>query len=183
MPRSIVWIGSAAAALVSASAMADTQFVSLAGFESYGFYGTAGNSSITLSLGVGTQITGIDFVDFAFTGEGSSWLSDLVVSVNDSSASLAFWDSTVPGAANAPGTFGPVSAPFSNPGVFGSGPFTMTTSDLYITVYDSFDDNGPGLRDSVVNSGGILITYNVPAPGALAAFALAGLASRRRRRA
>lgn len=188
MVRALAPAAVLAAALVgtaASTAAADTLFVNLTGFQSWGFYGTAANTSITLNLDAGTQITAIDFVDFTFTAEGNSFENEFVVSVNDSPAAIGFWDSTVPGALNAPGTFGPISAAFNNPGQFGSGPFTMTTNTLYIEVYDTFDDGGVGTRDAIVNTGGIQITYTpVPGPGALTALALGcALSGRRRRRA
>lgn len=180
--RRVTSLAAGTAVLIGTTASADTLFVNLAGYESHGFFGNAANTHITVPLLAGSQITNIEFMQLTFQAEALSYTSDFVVSVNDSSAAINFWDSDVPGSGGAPGIVGPVTASFDNPGQFASGPFTMTTNDLYIEVYDLFEDNGAA-REAVVLSGGIQITYTpVPAPGALAAFALAGLIGRRRRR-
>jgi len=179
MIRNSMLAAGAAVLVVSGSAMADSLFVPLTGFQAAGFFGDAGNSSISVPLAAGAQITGIDFLDLTFESYGNSFTNEFVVSVNDTPAALLFWDSTVPGSGASNGVFGPTTAPFANPGQFGSGPFTTTAGSLFIEVYDLFDDAG---LDAQVLTGGIVITYNpVPGPGALALLAL-GVATRGRRR-
>jgi len=166
---------------VSGTAMADTLFVPLTGFAATDFFGDPGNSSISVPLAAGSQITAIDFLDLTFESFGNSLTNEFVVSVNDTPAALLFWDSVVPGSGNTNGIVGPVTAPFANPGQFGSGPFTTTSGALYIETYDLFGD--PGL-DAQVLTGGIVITYTaIPGPGALALLAAGVVVGGRRRRA
>lgn len=182
-------IAAGAVLALAGAAVADTNtsvFVNLANFSSFTGPGPIGglNSETFITLGAGTQIVNIEFVDIEFDTFNGSWASELTVSVNDSDGVVFgdFWDSTIPGAPGAPGAFGPVSAPFENPGEFGSGPFTMAFDDLWINVYETFNDAGVEI-DATILSGGILITYKpIPTPGSAALLGLAGLAAVRRRR-
>jgi len=186
-------IAAVASVGIASAAQADTMYIDLSGWEVWGGFtatpGSNGNSFLILSNfggGAGTEIVNIEFTNLVFESLGYSWQSELTVSVNDwdGFTYTSFWDSTVPGAAQSPGMMGPVNAAFNNPGSYGSGPFTMAYNDLLITVYESFNDGGNGVQDSVILSGGITITYTpVPAPGALALLGLAGLVGTRRRRA
>lgn len=175
-----------AAFVFTGVASADELFIDMTGWESYGAFGHELNSELVVPLAAGSEIINIEFVDISITPNGPSWSSEFTASVNDGTGSdnfFDFWDSSIPGSADDPDPIGPASSPFANPGLFGSGPFTVTTGSLFITVYDTFNDGGDAL-DTTVDSGGILITYNaVPAPGALALFAAAGLVGTRRRRA
>jgi uncharacterized protein (TIGR03382 family) len=181
MTRISMLAAGAAAFVVGGSALADTLLVPLTGFQATDFFGDLGNSSISVPLAAGSQITGIDFLDLTFESFGNSLTQEFVVSVNDTPAALLFWDSVVPGSGNANGVLGPVNAPFANPGQFGSGPFTTTSGNLYIEVYDLFGDAG---LDAQVLTGGIAITYTpIPGPGALALLAMGAAMRGRRRRA
>ena len=167
------------------AASADTMYVDLTGFQSFTGYDIGGlNSEVFMNLGIGTEIVNVEFVDIQIEVSNGSYASEFTVSLNatDGVSLGGFWDSTIPGAPDDNLDFGPVSAPFDNPGVFGTGPFTMDFDDLQITVYEGFNDAGDDL-DATVVGGGILITYNpVPTPGAAGLLGLAGIAAVRRRR-
>jgi hypothetical protein len=172
-----------ALALIAAagSANADILDVNIGTWQAVGGYTNPGNTSVTIALPAGTQITNIEWIDLTFTAQGASWVSELVLSVNDSVAGTGgFWDFN-PGVGNdAPGTYGPLSGTFANPGLFSSGPFTMATNSLYIESYDSFNDAG---TDAIVANGTLRVTYTpIPAPGAAALLGLGGLVVARRRR-
>jgi hypothetical protein len=91
-------------------------------------------------------------------------------------------DRATDGAPGSPGVFGPVSGPFANPGLFSSGPFTLTTGILYVETYDTFNDDG---IDQIIRGGSLLVHYTVipePATGVLALVAgLVMLGVRRRK--
>ncbi|HRP63689.1 MAG TPA: VPLPA-CTERM sorting domain-containing protein, partial [Phycisphaerales bacterium] len=162
-----------------------TLYIDMTGWETYtGFAAPGGlNSETIVTLGAGTEIVNIEFVGIQLQMFNGSWASEFTVSVNDGLSFDNFWDSTIPGAPNNGNPFGPVSANFDNPGLFGSGPFTMVNDDLWICVYETWNDAGNAI-DARVIAGGILITYNpIPAPGALALLGVAGLVGVRRRRA
>jgi MYXO-CTERM domain-containing protein len=138
---------------------------------------------MTINLPVGTQITGAEWIDLTFTALGASWQSEMVLSINDSIAGPAFWDYNPGTGVDTPGTFGPSTGVFANPGLFSSGPFTMASSTLYIETYESFNDGGNTVQDASIASGTLRITYTpVPTPGAVALLGLGGLVATRRRR-
>jgi hypothetical protein len=165
----------AAAGLVS-SASAAVLNIDLAGWQTDGGYLNPGNTSLIVSLPIGTTIDSISF-DIDFDSLGSSWQSEFVISVNDSTTG-DFWDFNPAVGINSPGNFVGAGA-FPDPGLFGSGPFTLTTGDLFITVYESFNDAG---IDAVVNSGTLTINYTVPTPATAGMLAMGGLFAARRRR-
>lgn len=173
-----------ALALVAAAAgtaSADILDINLAGWNTFSGFNSPANTSTNVSLPAGTQITQIEWIGLAYESINGSYLSELVLSVNDSLTG-PFWDSRV-SAVNAPGVFGPGSGAFANPGLFGSGPFTMTTNNLFITVYESFDDGGITVQDAAISAGTLRITYTpIPTPGAAALLGMGGLLAARRRR-
>lgn len=183
MKKTFALAAVAALGMTGAAIASDTMYIDLTGWETYQGFGGPLNSELIVSLGAGTEIKNIEFVDIQIEVFNGSWASEFVVSVNDGLTFDNFWDSTIPGAPNSAVGYGPFSGGFNNPGLFGSGPFTMVNDDLWITVYETFNDAGDAI-DARVLGGGILITYNpIPAPGALALLGLAGLAGVRRRRA
>jgi hypothetical protein len=167
--------------LAAAAANAATVSVNLAGFSALGGYGATGNSSVTLSLPAGSTIDAISFEGLEFTALGDSWQRELVLSLNDSPAGVGgFWDFNPGVGILSPGTFGPASGSFPTAGLFGSGPFTLTTGSLYIEVYDTFND--PGI-DATISTGTLIITYTeIPTPAAASLLGLGGLVAARRRR-
>lgn len=171
-----------ALALVAAAAgtaSANTVDVNLAGWNTFGGFLAPGNTNTSISLPIGTQITQIEWIDLTFTSINGSWRSELTLSVNDSLTG-PFWDSKV-STDDTPGVYGPGSGLFANPGLFGSGPFTMTTGTLYIEAYESFNDGGNAVQDAAIASGTLRITY-IPTPGAAALLGMGGLLAARRRR-
>ncbi len=156
--------------------------MNLATFNAVGGYGAVGNSNITISLPVGSTIDSISYTGLEFTALGLSWRSELALSVNDSFAGVGgFWDFNPGTGLNSPGSFGPASGTFPSPGLFGSGPFTLTTGNLYIETYDTFNDTG---IDATISAGTLIITYTeIPTPAAASLLGLAGLVAARRRRA
>lgn len=163
--------------LAASAASAAILDIDISGWQADGGYGNAGNTFVILPLPIGAQITGAEYVDLSYTANGASWRSELALSLNDSFAAPFYWDSGIAGAPNSAGAYGPVSGPFANPGLFGSGPFTMTTTDLYVTIYDTYNDAG---IDQTVSSGLIRVTW-VPEPASLSLLALGALAFIRRR--
>jgi uncharacterized protein (TIGR03382 family) len=171
-----------ALALVAAAAgtaSAATVDVNLAGWSTFGGFNAPGNTNTSISLPIGTQITGVEWIDLTFTAIGQSYRSELVLSVNDSLTG-PFWDYNPADGIDTPGPFGPSSGVFTNPGFLG-GAFTMTTGSLYIEAYESFNDGGNAVQDAAITSGILRITF-IPTPGTAALLGLGGLAAMRRRR-
>lgn len=166
---------------LAGAAQADSLFIDLSGWQSSNGYGGSGNTNLTISLPAGTEIKNIFYTNLAFATQGDSWLRELVISVNDSFAGVGgFWDHN-PSNTAAGGVFGPAAGAFPDPGLFASGPFTMSTNQLYIETYERFTD--PGVN-AIISSGTLEIVYTlVPTPGAAALLGLGGLMAARRRRA
>jgi hypothetical protein len=151
--------------------------IGIGGWQADGGYGNAGNSFVIIPLPIGAQIVSAEYIDLSYTANGTSWRNELALSLNDSFAAPFYWDTDIAGAPGSPGAYGPVSGPFANPGLFGSGPFTMTTTDLYVTVYDTYNDAG---IDQSISSGTIRVTWT-PEPASLSLLGLGALAFIRRR--
>lgn len=166
--------------LVCASAVATANAaiinIDLAGWEAWGGYGNVDNTTLSIPLPAGAEIVAAEYIDLVYTAEGASWRSELVLSLNDG-PSGDFWDSGIAGAPGSPGAFGPVSGPFANPGLFSSGPFTVSTGELFVTVYDTFNDAD---RDQLITSGTLRVEW-VPEPASFALLGLGALALFRRR--
>lgn len=177
MKKVVACVGALCA--IAGAAQADVLMIPLAGWQADGGYNNAGNTNATFNLPIGTTIDAAEYVDLEYTAQGASWRSDLVISLNDSIGFISYWDTRIVGAPDSSGPYGPVSAAFDNPGLGGSGPFTLTTGELYVEVYDVFNDSGV---DEVITGGMLVITYTVPAPGAFALLGGAGLLAARRRR-
>lgn len=64
--------------------------VSVAGFVSCGGFGDPGNSQVFLNIGAGSTVTGWDCQNLSFSTNGSSWLSEFVISVNNTNGSQYF---------------------------------------------------------------------------------------------
>ncbi len=175
-------VGLVAAAALTGSAQADFVTVDLTGWSSFAGFGNVLNTSTNITIPAGSQITAITFEGLTFSTFNGSYLSELILSVNDATNATAFWD-WAPSTTEDPGSFGPGSGSFGFPGVFGSGPFTTSTGGLFITVYEGFNDAG-SLIDASISAGTLRIEYTVvPTPGALALMGMGGLLASRRRRA
>jgi hypothetical protein len=179
--------GLCAAMLATAglSAQAASFDIDLAGWVAAGDFGDVGNSFQVLNVGAGQTVTGWTYTNLEFTTTGDSWMSELVVSVNEDD--ISDWLDWSPSSTNAGGTFGPADGAWGDaagsPGPFGAGgPFVSQSGDLYIETYLSWFDPPPvGIN---IQSGTLHIQV-VPEPGtyglmALGLFAV-GAAVRRRR--
>lgn len=162
---------------IASAASADVLVVDITGWQAFGGYGT-GNSNVTINLPAGSTIDDASY-NVNWTAPSPSWSGELVLSLNDSIAFIGgYWDAA-PGIGGGPGSESGSGNFNDAPGGVDGGPFTLTTGQLYIEIYDLFTDAGV---NQVINSGTITITYTpIPAPGALALLGLAGLATRRRR--
>ena len=134
--------------------------VNIAGWQAAGFYGLSANSSTTVHIPAGAIVTSVEWIDVSFTCLSGSWQSDIVLSVNDGRGSLLFWDQQVT-TVNADGTY-TGSGVFDNPGLLGSGPYLDSDGVVFVTVYDTFEDNGIDEADEVFTSGTLVISYDVP---------------------
>ena len=145
----------------------------------------------TPHIAPGSTVTGWDYNNFSFTTSGGSWMSEFVISVNNSNSSE--WFDAAPSGDDASGTFGPASGTWDTAaGGFGTGPaagpFVSSDGVLWVTVYELFVDAG---LNATVNAGSsIRIYYDsaavIPEPGTygLMGLGLLGvLAAARRRRA
>lgn len=146
--------------------------VNVAGFTSYGDFGAVGNSQVFLAIAPGSTVTGWDYQNLSFTTNGDSYLSEFVLSVNNTDGS-AYFDAA-PSDVDAGGTFGPASGPWDGAlGGSSGAPFVATDGTVWVTVYELFTD--PGLN-ATVNTGTLRIYYDsatvVPEP---ATYGLMGL--------
>lgn len=175
-------VGIAAVAALAGSAHADFVTVDLTGWSSFAGFNNPLNSSTIITIPAGSQITAITFEGLTFSTFNGSYLSELILSVNDTTNFSAYWD-WAPSTTEDPGSFGPANGSFGLPGLFSSGPFTTSTGGLFITVYEGFNDAG-NLIDANISAGILRIEYTpVPTPGALALMGMGGLLASRRRRA
>lgn len=160
--------------------------VDLSGWETVGGYFNSSNTSMSIALAPGTKIVGAEYIGLEYESFGASWNSELVLSLNDGASAfpISFWDTQIAGATGIPGVFGPASADFANPGYLTSGPFNLSTGDLYIEVYETFNDAGAGI-DARISAGTLRIETTVPTPSVLALFGigLAGLGWSTRKKA
>ena len=164
---------------LAVAASADILVIDISGWVADGGYASGLSTSANYNLGVGTTIDAASY-NVNWTAPSPSWSGELVLSLNDSIAFVGgFWDAA-PGVGGGPGAEAG-SGPFgAAPGGVAGGPFVLTTGDLYVEIYDTFNDAG---IDQIMGPGStITIEYTpVPAPGALALLGVAGLAARRRR--
>ncbi len=163
---------------LAAAASADVLVINISGWDANTGYG-GGNSSANFNLGVGTTIDSAEY-DVSWTAPSPSWSSELVLSLNDSIAFIGGFYDAAPGSVGGPGSESGAGNFAAAPGGIAGGPFVLTTGDLYVEIYDTFDDGFNGQQH--IDSGTITVYYTpVPAPGALALLGVAGLAARRRR--
>lgn len=161
--------------------------VNMAGWTSTADFGDPANSEVFLPIGIGSTVTGFDYINLSFTTSNGSYLWEFVISVN-STDGAGFLDAA-PSDIAAAGTFGPASGSWDTAlgGQIGE-PFSVPDGTVWVYVYELYDD--PGL-DATVNSGTLRIYYDttavVPEPSTYGLMGLGALAvvaaARRRRRA
>lgn len=162
--------------------------IDMADWETYAGFGNSLNSEAFFDIGAGSTVTGFEWVNLTFTTFNGSWLSEFTLSVNNTDASEYLdWQ---PSTLENPGSFGPDSGSWGGAtgaaGPFGAGgAFVVADGNLWVTVYESFNDAGDAI-DARVGSGTLRVFYTaVPEPtsGLLLGLALVGtvVSSRRRR--
>lgn len=159
--------------------------VNITGFQSFGDFGVAGNSEVFLNIGAGSTVTGWDYQNLSFTTSNGSYLSEFVISVNNTDGS-AYFDAA-PSDVNASGTFGPASGTWDTAAGGSAGaPFVSADGTVWVTVYELFTDAG---LNANVDSGTLRIYYDsaavIPEPatyGLMGLGLLAVLGAARRRR-
>lgn len=160
--------------------------INLTGWQSAGDFGDPGNTAVFLPIGIGSTVTGWSYTGLSFTTQNGSYLSEFVISVNNSDASEWF-DATVSDV-DGPGTFGPASGTWDTSPLLDGAPFTVADGQIYVTVYELYDDPD---TDALVNGGTLRVYYDttaaIPEPSTygLMGLGLLGVvaAARRRRRA
>lgn len=178
LKRAAVGLAMGAAALTAGTAQAYEVTIDVAGIESRGEFGAAGNETRTLDLFAGARITGLAWsVDLSTFG--SSWLSEIGVDFSD-------------GAAAGVSLFPGIGDNFSGTGTYSDSvdledqglDFTVSSGRLFLEFFEFFDDFAGTGVNGLWTAGTLTVTY-VPEPASfgLAALALlgAGVATRRRR--
>ena len=154
--------------------------VNVAGTPSWDSYGSANNVVIGPNIGANSHVIGIGW-DVSLSTVGASWLSELQVSFEDSTAATGVW--LTPGVADG----------FPGSGVYTSGgvvdliglglDFTVGGDGvLRMEFFEGFDDISNSI-DGFWDAGILTVQYEaIPAPGSLALLAGAGFIAARRRR-
>lgn len=168
-------------ALTGAASAGGSNFmdIDLAGWFVEGAYLNPANTSSTISMPVGAQIIGAEYIDLDFESFGIAWNSEFRLSLNDGDDFGAFWDAGINGTGNNTAQYGPVSGTFADADNQIGGPFEITTGELYVETYATFSGSTDDFH--VVNGGMLRIEW-IPTPGAAGLLGLAGLAAVRRRR-
>ena len=162
--------------------------VNLAGWQALGAFDASDdteNTRLVINLGPGWTVTGFDYTNLRFTTSGDSWLSEFVISVNNTG--ITQWLDWRPSTTEAGGSLGPISGSFGGPtgqgGPYGAGgPFKLVDGQILVTTYLSYFIDPVGIT---VQSGNLRVNFSqVPEPSsyAMVALGLAGLAGARRRR-
>jgi hypothetical protein len=161
-----------------AAAQADYVDINLAGWQSFGGLFNPNNSSSFVALGAGAQVTGFQYLGLTFTAQSPSWRSEFTLTVNYDPPNeniAAFMDHS-PATLNSAGVFGPVDGACGSGGSFNDGaPFTVGASgQVWVVVWETYDDGGPNGLDAVVNAGTLRIHFMpaIPEPGSMALLAL-----------
>ena len=166
--------------------------IDLAGWQTEGEFGDLGNTNLFITLPAGTIVTGFSYSGLTFTSLGTSWQSELVLSVNNTTGGVTTIDEYLdwaPSVDDSSGLFGPVSSGWQGStgaeGPFGAGAaFTLGggLDNLWVTVYETFDDSGV---DAIISAGTLTIFITpIPEPATygLMALGLLGVAVAARRR-
>jgi len=179
LKQAAVGLALGAAALAAGTAQAYEVTVNVAGIESRGEFGAAGNETRTVDLVAGARVTGLRWsVDLSTYG--ASWLSEIGVDFSDgASAGVSLYPGI--GDDNSGDATYSGSADLVDLGVdFHVG----STGRLFLEFFEYFDDLSGGGANALWAAGTLTVTY-VPEPATfgLAAIALlgAGAVSRRRR--
>ncbi len=143
------------------------------------------NDGILINLPVGSTVTGIDFSEINYQSVYPSWQSEARIGLFELDGVGGYTDyseTSFSPPVNNWGTYGPYTGSF---GTGGSLPFVVDngTGDLWLTVFESFNDGGDSFPDTIY-VGGTVTVYYIPEPSA-AALGLVGLGLTcwRRRRA
>lgn len=164
------------AALAAGSANAYQITLDVAGIESRGEFGTAGNETRFLDLFAGARVTGLAW-NVTLFANAPSWLSEISVDLNDGGAA---------GVALSPGfgidSTGSGSYMGSSDLVASGADFQVgATGRLFLEFFETFNDLTGA--DGAWRSGTITVSF-VPEPASfgLAAIALLGMGAATRRR-
>lgn len=160
------------AAAAPAHANVSSLVVNLAGWQTFGDFGDPANSFAFYTLPAGSVVTGFDYSGLTFLSNGSSWTSELVLSVNNFTGAPVTIDEFMdwaPSTATSSGSFGPVSGSWGGPtgdeGPYGAGgAFTVGegADNVFVTVYESFPDGAS--PDAVISAGTLTIHFTAPIP-------------------
>jgi hypothetical protein len=152
--------------------------IDLAGWVAFDFLGDSENTSVRLELdnpwAAPLRITGARWENLLYESEGDAWGEDLVLSLNVSTLANeagSFWDVLVNPGAEGQGVWGPLSGVFGQDGeqMSPTGPFNLLDDGiLHVELYTAFNMNGSGVRDLIITSGRLFVTYSaVPEPGSM----------------
>ncbi|MDR7335190.1 PEP-CTERM sorting domain-containing protein [Roseateles asaccharophilus] len=177
LKRSAIGASLVAAAMMAGTAHAGTVTLSVGGIASNGALGDPTNETRYIDILAGVQITNISW-NVSFATEGSSWLSEIGVDLNN-------------GAAGGVSLFAGIGDDFAGTGSYsgsadlialGADFFLDSTGRLNFEFFEYFDDF-VGATDATWLSGDLTVTY-VPEPATfgLAALALLGAGATTRRR-
>ena len=162
----------AMASLLPLAAQAVPVSFDVAGVQSLGAKGDAGNSVFNLNVGANAHITGVSY-DVNLTAFAPSWLSEINVALGNSAETVGV--EIAPGSDDAPGTA-------SYAGSFdlvALGLDYLVGADglLRLEFFDSFFDNASAAGDGIWNFGSITVNVaDVAAVPEPASYALMGLA-------
>jgi len=166
----------AALALAASTAQAYELTLNVAGIESRGEFGDAGNETRFLDLFAGARVTGLSW-NVSLFADTPSWLSEISVDFSDGGSA---------GASLSPGFGDDSSGAGSYTGsadlvALGADFRVGSTGRLFLEFFERFDDF-TGAVDGVWRTGSLTVTY-VPEPTsfALAGIALLGLGAASRR--
>ncbi|MDO9091334.1 MAG: PEP-CTERM sorting domain-containing protein [Rubrivivax sp.] len=176
----------------AAGAAESTVVIDMAGWSTWGGFGSPSNSEVFLNLGAGSVITGFSYSGLAFSTLNGSFLSEMTLSVNNiEGTSYMDW---APSLVDAGGSFGPGAGSWGGAeggeGPFGpGGSFVVSDGQVWVTVYEGFDDpfgDGGATIDATITAGLLTIMYQpIPEPATYAMMALGlfavGAAARRRK--